>query len=156
MRLTLVCRDRFSGLVWTYPAETKDADEVEEALRHFCGRNAPVVSVASDRAPEILKAIREVGFTSEPSIPGDPIHNSFAESNQNQDSRCTTGSGLNASLSGVTLLWKIQRRFRMLQRGQRRSWRTRGLLRIWGKTTKGTSFPLELWCGFGISPRPHI
>ena len=39
-----------------------------------------MVSVASDRAPEILKTIREVGFTSEPSIPGDPIHNSFAGS----------------------------------------------------------------------------
>ena len=44
------------------------------------GRNAPVVSVASDQAPEILKAVSEVGFTSEPSIPGDPIHNVFAES----------------------------------------------------------------------------
>ena len=39
-----------------------------------------MVSVASDRAPEILKAIREAGSTSEPSIAGDAIHNSFAES----------------------------------------------------------------------------
>ena len=38
------------------------------------------MSVASDRASEILKAIREIGFNSEPSAPGDPIHNPYAES----------------------------------------------------------------------------
>ena len=78
--VSLVCRDRFSGVVWTYPALSKDSEEVEDALRHFCGRKSPIVSVASDRAPEILKAIRDVGFNSEPAVPRDPLHNPFAES----------------------------------------------------------------------------
>ena len=78
--VSLVCRDRFSGVVWTYPALSKDSEEVEDALRHFCGRKSPIVSVASDRAPEILKAIRDIGFNSEPAVPRDPLHNPFAES----------------------------------------------------------------------------
>ena len=78
--VSFVCRDRFSGLVWAYPAESKDSEEVENSLRHFCGRKSPIVSVASDCAPEILKAVRELGFNSEPSVPGDPLHNPFAES----------------------------------------------------------------------------
>ena len=78
--VSLVCRDRYSGTVWSYPALTKEAEEVEDALRHFCGNKAPIISVASDRAPEILKAIRDVGFTPDPSVPGDTLHNPFAES----------------------------------------------------------------------------
>ena len=53
---------------------SEESEEVEEATRHFCGNSSPVVSVASDRAPEI------VGFISEPAIPGDALHNPFAES----------------------------------------------------------------------------
>ena len=78
--VSFVCRDRFSGLVWAHPAESKDSEEVENSLRHFCGRKSPIVSVASDCAPEILKAVRDLGFNSEPSVPGDPLHNPFAES----------------------------------------------------------------------------
>ena len=78
--VSFVCRDRYSGMVWTYPAETKDSEEVENSLRHFCGRKSPIVSVASDCAPEILKAVRDLGFNSEPSVPGDRLHNPFAES----------------------------------------------------------------------------
>ena len=66
--VSFVCRDRFSGLIyWAYPAESKDSEEVENSLRHFCGRKRPIVSVASDCAPEILKAVRELYFNSEPS-----------------------------------------------------------------------------------------
>ena len=78
--VSFVIRDRFSGMVWTYPARARDSEEVENALRHFCGRKSPIVSVASDCAPEILKAVRDLGFNSEPSAPNDPIHNPFAES----------------------------------------------------------------------------
>eukprot|EP00439_Symbiodinium_sp_Y106_P050980 s212_g6.t1 len=78
--VSFVCRDRYSGMVWTYPAETKGSEEVENSLRHFCGRKSPIVSVASDCAPEILKAVRDLGFNSEPSVPGDRLHNPFAES----------------------------------------------------------------------------
>ena len=62
--------DRFSGLVGLHVSETKSADDVEEGLRKFCGRLRPgIVSVASDRAPAILAAIKNLGFISELSEP---------------------------------------------------------------------------------------
>ena len=78
---TFVIRDRYSGLIGVYPCRTKGSDEVEEALRRFCGRSRPgIVNVSSDRAPEILSALKRLGFCSEPSAPHDPVHNPFAES----------------------------------------------------------------------------
>ena len=68
------------GSVFRDGSETKDSAEVENSLRHFCGRKSPIVSVASNCAPEILKAVRDLGFTSEPSVPGDRLQNPFAES----------------------------------------------------------------------------
>ena len=48
------------------------------ALRRFVGKKRPgVVQVASDRAPEIRKAVRDLGFASEPAPPYQKIHNPF-------------------------------------------------------------------------------
>ena len=78
---TFVTIDRYSGLVGSYPLKAKNAEGTEEALRRFCGsRKAGIVSVASDRAPEILAALTNLGFASEPAEPGNSIHNPFAES----------------------------------------------------------------------------
>ena len=63
------------------PCQTKEAYEVEMALRRLCGKRRPgVVQVASDRAPEILKALKDLGFASEPSPPYQKLHNALAES----------------------------------------------------------------------------
>ena len=64
---TIVIVDQFTGLTSMVPVNTKHSDEVEMALRRFVGKKRPgVVQVASDRAPEIRKAVRDLGFASEP------------------------------------------------------------------------------------------
>ena len=78
---TLVIVDQFSGMTGLAPSETKSAGEVEDALRRFCGKHQPgVVQVASDRAPEILSALKSLGFAKEPAAPYQKIHNPLAES----------------------------------------------------------------------------
>lgn len=73
--------DKFSGLVGLHTSETKSADDVEEGLRKFCGKLKPgIVSVASDRAPAILVAIKNLGFIADPAEPRSKIHNALAES----------------------------------------------------------------------------
>ena len=76
---TFVTIDRFSGMIGLYPCVSKESDEVESALRRFVGRNPKIASIASDRAPEIMSAIKRMGFCSEPAEPGSQIHNALAE-----------------------------------------------------------------------------
>ena len=76
---TLVIVDQFSGMTGLAPSKTKSAGEVEDALRRFCGKHKPgVVQVASDRAPEILSALKSLGFAKEPAAPYQKIHNPLA------------------------------------------------------------------------------
>ena len=78
---SVVLVDHFTGLISLVPCKSKEADEVEAALRRLCGKWKPgVIQVASDRAPEIRRAVREMGFSSEPSPPYESIHNTKAES----------------------------------------------------------------------------
>ena len=78
---SFVIVDRFSGLVGLQPCTSKGSEEVETALRKFCGRKRPgIVSVSSDRAPEILSALSRLGFNAEPAEPNQPLHNPIAES----------------------------------------------------------------------------
>ena len=77
---SLVVVDRFSKLVGVMPCKSKHTDEVEAVLRRFCGHRSGIVSVASDRAPEILSAIKRLGFTDDPAEPRSKLHNPYAES----------------------------------------------------------------------------
>ena len=57
--LALIITDRYSGFLGVFPDVDREAESVEDAIRFYCGRYAPkmVTSVASDRAPEIKKAV---------------------------------------------------------------------------------------------------
>ena len=78
---TLVIVDQFSGFVSLFPCMTKSAEEVETALRRMVGKKRPgVVQVASDRAPELRKALDSLGFAKEPAAPNQRLHNPIAES----------------------------------------------------------------------------
>ena len=73
--------DVFSGFTSMAPCQHKSAEEVELSLRRFCGKKKPgIVQVSSDRAPEIKKALFDLGFASEPSAPYQKIKNALAES----------------------------------------------------------------------------
>ena len=51
------------GFAGVFPLKSKTADEVEASFRKSCGRRRPgIVIVGSDRAPEILAAIRALGW----------------------------------------------------------------------------------------------
>lgn len=81
------------------PCQTKEAYEVEMALRRLCGKRRPgVVQVASDRAPEILKALKDLGFASEPSPPYQKLHNALAESSIRAIKGMTAGVLLHSGL----------------------------------------------------------
>lgn len=72
--------DRFFGLIGVHPCNSRSADDAEEGLRHFCGKDAPnIVEVSSDREKGILKASKMLGFVTDPAPPNVKIHNSSAE-----------------------------------------------------------------------------
>ena len=78
---TWVMVDVYTGFVSMVPCKTKSADEIEMAIRRFCGKRKPgIVQVSSDRAPEIKKALRNLGYASEPAAPYQKIKNALAES----------------------------------------------------------------------------
>lgn len=79
--VALVMVDKFSGLIGIHPCSDRSTEEVIKGLQHFCGRHAPgIVEVSSDREKGILKAIKELGFVSNPSPPNMDIKNPVAES----------------------------------------------------------------------------
>ena len=60
---TFVMVDVFSGFTGIHPCLNKSSDEVEEALRRMCGKKRPgIIQVPSDRAPEILSAVKRLGL----------------------------------------------------------------------------------------------
>ena len=114
----MVCRDRFSGVVWSYPAVTQETEKVETALRHVCGN--------SDRAAEILRATRDVSF---PSVPG---------------KQGTATSLLQSSLS--VKHWRCPRKRSETGRGKKgKRSQTHGMKPIWDTPTKATWFLSVRW-----------
>ena len=74
----LVIYDR--GTVWIccYPVQSKSADDTQRALLHFAG-NAKVDLFYSDNSPELLKAVKEIGWPHASSTPGIPQSNRVAQ-----------------------------------------------------------------------------
>ena len=68
----LVIRDAFSGQSTTTPMQHRTKDAVYLALKRFVGvaaaKKLPTLIVKSDAAPEIVKAVEELGWLSEPSL----------------------------------------------------------------------------------------
>ena len=79
-KVALVMVDKFSGMIGIHPCEDRSTEEVEKALRHFCGTRAPgIVEVSSDRERGILKAVSNLGFVADPSPPNMVVKNPLAE-----------------------------------------------------------------------------
>ena len=62
--------DSFSGIV-NYPATSKGSDFVYSCLRHFVGLRFknPDTVCRSDAAPQLVKAIRDLGWLPETALP---------------------------------------------------------------------------------------
>ena len=69
--LVLIVYDSFSGIINAYPTSSKGSDFVFSSLRHFVGHRCknPDTVCRSDAAPELLKAIRDLGWLPETSLP---------------------------------------------------------------------------------------
>ena len=63
--------DSFCGIVNAYPASSKGSDFVYSCLRHFVGLRFknPDTVCRSDAAPELVKAIRDLGWLPETALP---------------------------------------------------------------------------------------
>jgi len=73
--------DSFCGIVNAYPASSKGSDFVYSCLRHFVGLRFknPDTVCRSDAAPELVKAIRDLGWLPETALPRRWPHNSKCE-----------------------------------------------------------------------------
>ena len=69
--LVLIVYDSFSVIANAYPATSKGSDFVYSCLRHFVGLRFknPDTVCRSDAAPELVKAIRDLGWLPETALP---------------------------------------------------------------------------------------
>ena len=74
----LTVKDLHTNLTMCYPVFTKNAEETEEALRHFKG-NRKVDVIYSDNADELIKATRKIKAKHHPSVTGVPKSNAIVE-----------------------------------------------------------------------------
>eukprot|EP00971_Amphidinium_carterae_P315691 6275121-Amphidinium_carterae.1 len=62
-----------------YPVESKESDEICEALRDFCGPNLYIKTMYSDNAPELVRAAQVRSWVHERSVPGISKNNGLVE-----------------------------------------------------------------------------
>ena len=105
--LALIVFDCFSGIVNAYPAPTKGSDFVYSCLRHFVGMRYknPDTVCRSDAAPELIKAIRELGWLPETSLPRRWPHNSRCERAIRSFEECCRCLHLQAGFAVMPRLW---------------------------------------------------
>ena len=76
----LVIRDRFTGMIQSFPMKEKDADNIVLSIKRFAG-NRKIAFAYSDQAPQFVKACKELKITLDTSVPGRKVTNSLAERN---------------------------------------------------------------------------
>ena len=76
--VVLIVYDTFSRILNAYPASSKSSEFVYTCLKHFVGLRCqnPDTVCRSDAAPELVKAIRDLGWLPETSLPRRWPHNS--------------------------------------------------------------------------------
>ena len=107
--LVLIVCDSFSGIVHAYPAQSKNSDFVHACLRHFVGLRYknPDTVCRSDCAPELIRAIRDLGWLPESSLPRRWPHNSKCERQIRAFEECCRCSHLQAGFAVLPSLWTI-------------------------------------------------
>ena len=105
--LALIVFDCFSGIVNAYPAPTKGSDFLCSCLRRFVGvrYKNPDTVCRSDAAPELIKAIRELGWLPETSLPCRWPHNSRCERAIRSFEECCRYLHLQAGFAVMPRLW---------------------------------------------------
>eukprot|EP00971_Amphidinium_carterae_P233962 4642635-Amphidinium_carterae.1 len=75
----IVILDVYTRWLQCYPVESKEAEEVCDALRDFSGPYLKIKVMYSDNAPELVKAAYERSWVHECSIPGISKNNGLVE-----------------------------------------------------------------------------
>ena len=73
-----VIRDRYTGMIQSYPSARKDTDAVIRAVKQFMGRRK-IREAYSDDAPQFDKAMKALKIPMDTSLAGKTKHNSLAE-----------------------------------------------------------------------------
>ena len=105
--------DTFSGILNAYPASSKSSDFVYTCLKHFVGLRYqnPDTVCRSDAAPEFVKAIRDLGWLPETSLPRRWPHNSKCERAIRTFEECCRCLHLQAAFAIMPRLWTTTCRY---------------------------------------------
>ena len=111
--VVLIVYDTFSGILNAYPASSKSSDFVYTCLKHFVGLRYqnPDTVCRSDAAPELVKAIRDLGWLPETSLPRRWPHNSKCERAIRSFEECCRCLHLHAGFAIMPRLWSTTCRY---------------------------------------------
>ena len=111
--VVLIVYDTFSGILNAYPASSKSSDFVYTCLNHFVGLRYqnPGTVCRSDAAPELVKAIRDLGWLPETSLPRRWPHISKCERAIRSFEECCRCLHLQAGFAIMPRLWSTTCRY---------------------------------------------
>ena len=111
--LVLIVHDSFSGIINAYPTSSKGSDFVFSSLRHFVGHRCknPNTVCRSDAAPKLLKAIRDLGWLPETSLPRRWPHNAKCERAIRSFEECCRCLHLQGGFATFPKLWPVTCRY---------------------------------------------
>ena len=101
-----VIRDRYTGMIQSYPSARKDTDAVIRAVKQFMGRRK-IREAYSDDAPQFDKAMQALKIPMDTSLAGKTKHNSLAE-RTNQFVLVATTSLLEAGIPPCFWMYAIR------------------------------------------------
>ena len=104
----LVIRDRFTGIVQSYPSPTKNTEDVVRAVKYFMGRRT-IREACSDKARQFVKGMEALKIPFDHALPGRPPTNSLAKRNNQFVIATTTTCLLEAGLPAC--FWKFAMRY---------------------------------------------
>ena len=100
----LVIRDRYTGIIQSYPSPTKNTEDVVRAVKYFMGRRT-IREAYSDKARQFVKCMEALKIPFDHALPGRPSTNSLAERNNQFVIATTTTCLLEAGLPAC--FWKF-------------------------------------------------
>ena len=101
---SLVIRDRYTGIIQSYPSPTKNMEDAVRAVKYFMGRST-IREAYSDKARQFVKAMEALKIPCDHALPGRPSTNSLAERNNQFVIATTTTCLLEAGLPAC--VWKF-------------------------------------------------
>ena len=104
-QVALVLKDLHTQYRFVYPSQSKDAQSCVEALNHFIGSKDDVQVVYTDNSPELIRAIKDLGYRHQASIEYVDSSKSFVEREVRQ---MLEGARSNLLQSGLPLkMWPL-------------------------------------------------